>query len=415
MSFYPLYRLFLGPLSRLLFRIASAFDPKIRRGFELRRKVDGKPAWKTPPLERPVWIHCASGEFEYAKPVVLRLKERGIPVLVTYFSPTYVENIRKFPGVSSVVPLPWDRKSEMNAFLDHHRPRVLLVARTDVWPEMAWATRERSIPSLLFSATLTASSGRARGLGRWMGRHVLSELREVWCVSEGDRYVFSTIGVGANVRGDTRYDQVRARLAAPKPFRSELFLDDPRPVFVAGSTWTEDETVLIDVVKELKSQVRFVFVPHEPTAEHLSELESRLKAKGLSSCRYSTAKNWKDDVLVVDQVGILAELYLTGRFAFVGGSFRKTVHSVMEPLAAGCLTFVGPLHVNNREALELKAITAWNGLTCVEAVDSAPAMIKRLRVALQTDPKFLSAKISAEIEARGGASDRVVEWIFRVS
>jgi 3-deoxy-D-manno-octulosonic-acid transferase len=116
MSFYPIYRLILGPLSRLLFRIAGVFDDKIRRGLALRNPVAGAPAWKIPPLAKPVWIHCASGEFEYAKPVVSRLRKKGIPVLVTYFSPTYVDSIEKYEGVAASVPLPWDTSREMRAY-----------------------------------------------------------------------------------------------------------------------------------------------------------------------------------------------------------------------------------------------------------------------------------------------------------
>ncbi|MEK7356124.1 MAG: glycosyltransferase N-terminal domain-containing protein [Bdellovibrionota bacterium] len=413
MSFYPAYRSILGPASRALFRVAGLFDTKIARGLEMRRPREGRPAWKIEPLGRPVWIHCASGEFEYAKPIVTRLKAKNVPVLVTYFSPTYVDVITKFPGVTGVVPLPWDIASEMEAFIDHHRPRVLLVARTDVWPEMARVAREKSLPSLLFSATLTASSGRARGLGRWMARAVLSQLDSIWCVSDDDQKVFEAMGLKAEVKGDSRFDQVKARLAAPKPVRDELFADDPRPIFIAGSTWNEDETVLIEVAKRFEKEIRFVFVPHEPTDAHLQELEKRLGDGGLSSVRYSSATSWTEGVLLVDRVGLLAELYLKGRFGFVGGSFRKTVHSVMEPLGAGALTFVGPLHLNNREALELKTITSIGELKCVEAVSSAAEMTERLRLALAADPERLKAKIHDEVEARTGASDHVIEWIIR--
>jgi 3-deoxy-D-manno-octulosonic-acid transferase len=208
---------------------------------------------------------------------------------------------------------------------------------------------------------------------------------------------------------------VKARLESPKPIRSELFDDtDPRPVFIAGSTWSEDEAVLVDVAAELQDRVRFVLVPHEPTEDHLRELESRLEARGLTFSRYTKADSWTRGVLVVNKTGVLAELYLKSRFAFVGGSFRKTVHSVMEPLAAGALTFLGPLHLNNREALELKKVKAEGGLNCVEVALDAGEMSRRLELGLSADPVTLKSKIKSEIEARTGGSDLVVEWVLNV-
>ncbi len=232
------------------------------------------------------------------------------------------------------------------------------------------------------------------------------------CVSTADKEVFSGLGVGerAEVAGDTRYDQVQARLRAPKPLKEEMFTSNSCPLLVAGSTWPEDEAVLIEVASQMRNQVRFVLVPHEPTPEHLADLQNKLQNRGLKSVRYSQADAWPDDsVLLVDQMGILAELYIKGAFAFVGGSYRKTVHSVMEPLAAGCLTFVGPLHHNNREALEFKALGGV--IEAQNAAEFVTLLTEKLAAAHKSgDENAMPQMLFREISRRSGGSERVVKW-----
>ncbi len=161
---------------------------------------------------------------------------------------------------------------------------------------------------------------------------------------------------------------------------------------------------------------RLVLVPHEPTDSHLSEVESLLRQSGLSFSRYSQAREFTENVLLVDQVGLLAELYAKAQFAFVGGSFKKTVHSVMEPLAAGCLTIVGPKHSNNREAIEFQTVRVAPQLTAVQSIDSSTKLAEYLQTALNSvfeekQSEELNRKIKSEIEQRSGASARVIDWI----
>ena len=369
-----------------------------------------------------VWIHAASGEFEYAKPVITRLKKQrpDVRILVTYFSPTFAKAVHAFPGVDFATPLPWDSRSALEEFLVNQNPAVLLIARTDTWPEMLRQAKEYGVSTLLFSATLPLNAGRVRSrFGRWMTRATFSYLDQVMCVTDEDQASFAKLGVGdrAQVAGDTRYDQVMERLENPKPLRDELFAGhEPQHVLICGSTWPEDEAVLIEAC-ELAKQIDFVLVPHEPTPEHLATLEAQLSVRGLKSVRYSTATAWPaETVLLIDKIGILAELYQKGRLAFVGGSFKKAVHSVMEPLGCGCLTFVGPLYRNNREAIEFCDVMtgASPALPAVSVAATAEELAKQLSSAqtlLSADGTMRTTEqIKAAVRSRAGKSNLVVDW-----
>jgi 3-deoxy-D-manno-octulosonic-acid transferase len=432
--FFAFYRFGLAPLMHWAFRFASLFNEKIREGIAMRAPLtNGKLPWLDHPQKtRPIWFHCASGEFEYAKPVITALKNQfpSVPILVTYFSPSIAKAARQFSGVSFACPTPWESAKAWREFISWHEPRALLIARTDTWPEMLYQAKSAGIPTLLFSATLPAQSGRAKGLGRVVSRITFQFLDKIFCVTSDDLQVFQKVGCEKGrieVFGDTRYDQVQLRLKNPKPVRSELFTENRDNVMICGSTWSEDETVLIEVISSLQNnlqkkndnhgnQIKFVIVPHEPTNKHLEEIENRLQAKKIKSVRYSKVNikapetNWQNDsVLLVDQVGILAELYQKGRYAFVGGSYRKTVHSVMEPLAAGCVTIVGPLYQNNREAIEFSKIKLGE-VSCVNEAKTQTEFVQILTKAHQIPGDKISSQLNEEISRRTGGSERVVDW-----
>lgn len=408
------YRFFFYPILKFTFWALSPFSTKVKKGLQLRNPgPNGITPWiRGPQGQRPIWIHCASGEFEYAKPILEVLKHDlpWIKTMVTYFSPTYAEAIEKDQRVDFATPLPWDQPQVVDEFIRHHHPRVLLVARTDLWPELLKAAQNHQVPTLLFAATLSADSVKMTSfLSRIFLKWRLNFLNEIFCVTELDQQSFKSLLLSTPVRveGDPRYDQVLHRLKNPRKLKDELRPQNGRPVFVCGSTWPEDEHVILKIAGEiLKEGFNLILVPHEPSPSHLENIERELK--GFKVIRYSQAEAWRtDEILLVDQVGILAELYLWGDIAFVGGSFRRSVHSVMEPFAAGLPVIVGPHYQNNREAQEFMRE---NNLFIRSVSTSDDFLESLLELKKQLSPE-LTNKIKNSVTSKAGGSKRVVKWL----
>jgi 3-deoxy-D-manno-octulosonic-acid transferase len=399
-----IYRFFIVPLITLSLPFLGFFNRKIAAGLRLRRKSYLPPEFNT----RPIWIHASSGEFEYAKSLIREIKTRWpeLPVVVTYFSPTYARNVENFPGVDFSQPLPLDLPGPCISFLRKINPRVLLIARTDFWPELLSQTRARQIPIHVFSYT-QRDPGRMSRISRFMYRWRLQLVDQVHCVSPFDLQAVQALlpEAKADQLGDTRYDQVRFRLDHPKSLPEKFIPRRDRPVLIAGSTWPEDEAVLLPALQALlqENKLRLVLVPHEPTPEHVRDLRGQLEKLELNS----------DQVLLVDEVGWLAEIYAYGDMAFIGGSFRKTVHSVMEALGAGLMTFVGPKHLNNREAIEFQHVTC-NGIPAVTVVNSAGEWESVLQQRLNEDfPSFTQA-LKTAFGARLGGTVKLLHKITGV-
>jgi len=414
MKFFLLfiYRTIVAPIG-VLFMVSfgSFFIPKVRMGLRLRRQKRDWPSFAS----RPIWIHAASGEFEYAKPLIRELKKQNpkSSVVVTYFSPSFSEAINKFPGVDFSLPLPLDLPGPSRAFLKKLNPKCGLIARTDLWPEILHQAHSLKIPLILFSVTKTKRpSVLVRSLYQWLYGY----LNAVFTVSEADANVLKAILPGTKIEaiGDTRFDQVLERLNSPKPLRSELKPKRPTTL-VAGSTWWEDEKVLIEALTPLlqNHKLQLIVAPHEPTSAHIESLYQEFQKRNIAVQLYSRAPEFESGVLIIDQIGILAELYQWGSVAFVGGSFKKTVHSVMEPLAAGCITIVGPYHRNNREAIEFQNLKSGDQSFVQVAQNS-----DQLRQIVANDlaagaPATRIEEIRSAVAARGGATKKLTSVLLR--
>lgn len=417
---YYFYKYALVPLSWILLQLARPFlRGKIREMIEDKNagfyKIDKSLTENALSKKRPLWIHAASGEIEYARPLIREFKEKhpDIPILVTYSSPSAKKILESLHGVDVWAALPWDFEFMIRQFIKKWNPRALLFARTDVWPVTASTAKKQEIPIALFSATFADNSSRLEGVSRYLTSYTLNALAEIHCVSELDTRNLEPLQlkVPCFVTGDTRFDQVFHRLAHPKKLKSELIPSTEDLVFIAGSTWPEDETHITKALKPLQDLgVKVIIAPHETTASHLDVLEKNISSLGLHSVRYSQTSHWHlGEVLIIDQVGLLAELYTWADIAFIGGSFKKQVHSVMEALAAGLPVMVGPFHQNNREALYYQKKNYSSGMIVqvINSSDDFVVLIQRMKKA-QSQIVQIKKEIRDEVGKNRQSTQRVL-------
>ncbi len=408
------YRLFVVPLGALIILLILPFHKKVRATIGLRLKRREWPEWtgQSPTL----WIHCASGEFEYAKPLIREWKHRHPywKIYVTYFSPSFKKGVESHPGVDASGPLPLDLPGPMRGFIKKLNPSLLAVARTDLWPELTATCAQLRVPVILFSATRRPLKFFEK-LTKFAVRWRYQGADQIFTVSEKDKHELDKLKIGRPVKvlGDTRYDQVVERLRNPKPLPVKI--RSHMPILICGSTWTPDEKVILAATTDLlkTGSLALILVPHEPTPAHLSALEKQLAQINLKSARFSTLEQWDgSSVLLVDQIGILAELYAKADLGFVGGSYVRTVHSVMEPLGAGLVTIVGPKHLNNREAIEFQNERLTDKIAMVNSARNAKAMTEILTNCLiDTELKSWKPKIQRAVLAKSTATTRVAQHL----
>lgn len=315
--------------------------------------------------QRPLlWIHASSaGEGMMALAIAeqLRAAVPSLQLAYTYFSPS-AERFASALGADVSDYLPFDTARAARRALAALRPTALVFVRGDVWPILTETAAHAGIPTALVNATMSAHSRRSTRLSRPVLASAYAALDVVGVVGAADGERYAAAGARPDrirVTGDARYDQAWARARAGREDVLIRKLYSDRPTVVAGSTWTADERRLFPAwtaVRRTIPDARLVIAAHEPGAAHTDAIRMWGVASGMRVAQIDGAAAGAADVLVVDRVGVLAELYALARVAYVGGGFHRAgLHSVVEPAVLGVPSIVGPRHDTRDAELLLDA------------------------------------------------------------
>lgn len=405
-----------------LLRLVARGEGKLRRGVQGRagapERLIGWQRTQRHPARPVVWVHAPSvGEALMAKAIIGALRARlpDAHIVFTAFSPS-AERVMSTLDADVADYLPWDTSGEVGRVVAALQPSAVACVRTEVWPLLARATAQQGGAVALVNAVLSATSGRLRGPARWLLAPTYSRLDAVGVVSADDEPLYRRMGVPPGrirLTGDARFDQVWQRVSALRADRERLarisaLVPTTRPVLVAGSTWAQDERLLGEAMRSLADGTPapiWVLAPHEPTAPHLAALDALARAAGLTPTRMADAERGTpvQDAMIVDRVGLLADLYAVADVAYVGGGFHdQGLHSVVEPAALGVPVLFGPRLGNAREAGELA-----RGRGGVQ-VASAAALTEAIRgLVSDAHARTLAGRAAlAFVQERLGGADR---------
>lgn len=416
------YNILIVPLLLFAMKIAPWFNQKVKIGVVGRKRLFEELIVNMSSLNKKknlIWFHSSSlGEFEQAKPIIEKLKQsKDVNILVTFFSPSGLENSKKYPFADVVSYIPLDTAQNAARFISLVNPALLVLMRYDLWPNHIYELAKRNIPIFLVDATMRSDSARKNLLAKNFHKHLYGKLSKILTVSEADALNFGVFEFPKheiNPVGDTRFDRVFQRSLVAKErnlIRTEILKD--KKVIVAGSTWYEDEETLLPAfmkLTEYDENVLMVIAPHEPTVVHLEKLENDFAGK-IKTIRFSSLNNYKDEkIILVDSIGILLTLYYYADIAFVGGSFKSNIHNVLEAAVYGVPVIFGPKITNSQEAIKLAELGG--GIIIRNKKDA----YRSLRL-LTKDESVRSAKgkISKDyVQSNLGATDKILKEMFKV-
>ncbi len=403
------------PLFLLLVRLFGRFNPKVHASLSGRKllfetlteKVSRLPAHR-----QRIWFHVASvGEFEQARPLIAHLRTRGDwTIVVSFLSVSGYEARKHFPDADLITYLPEDTPINARRFCALVQPTVAVVVRYDFWLNHLCEAKRCGARLMLISASVQAKSNYFKPVLKSFYKALFSLFDKIFTVSEHDAQALRD-GFALNtveVAGDTRYDQVFARSKGrEKLAHLEKFYHGKR-VLIAGSTWQIDESLLVEAVMHL-TDVSLILVPHEISEAHLAWLESLLQSKGLDYARISKLpENFSSEiVLIVDEIGYLAELYALASVGYVGGGFGVNVHNTLEVAAHGVpVVFGGNIH-KSREAKELVEVGA--AFIVIEST-----LLSTLKNLFENNDARTQAgaKAAQFVQARLGATEKILKYLY---
>lgn len=351
-----------------------------------------------PRNEKPCWIHALSvGEVLSAIPLIRRLKAFN-PNLRIVFSVSTASGfdiaIRVIePDVDRLVYYPYDLICSVKTAFNFINPACLLIVESDVWPNVVFEARRRRIPICFLNARLSDKSFRRYRQFSFFFKPVFRAFNRIGVQSTADARRFSLLGVAPErltVTGNIKFDQP----CAPPSFADErrtagqcAAIAGTRPIFIAGSTHEPEEAVLLDalsIVKRAFPDLLMLIAPRDP--ERAGEIRTLCRRHGFRTvCWQKIAhasspdrEQSRPDVIIIDCIGILRELYAVADITFIGGSLvRLGGHNPLEAAVFSKPILFGP-HMSNFKEISRFLLDRGGALPVSSAEDIHQAVVRLL-------------------------------------
>jgi 3-deoxy-D-manno-octulosonic-acid transferase len=332
--------------------LASFFNKKAKQWINGRKK----PAFIR--CTESIWFHFASlGEFEQGRPVLEKLREQnpGSKMVITFFSPSGYEVRKSTPLADAVYYLPLDTAKNARDFIDAIQPKLVVFTKYEYWYHFFNEADKRNIPLYIISGIFRPK----QIFFKWYGGLNRKMLRLVtWFFVQDGSSKELLQGIGINnvtVSGDTRFDRVWANAQHPKSVPAITEFKNGKRIFIAGSSWSEDEKLLAALVTEYP-EWKFIFAPHEIENEKIDKLLYILPSDSVvkfSQLNHHHAQIASFQVMIIDNIGMLSSLYQYADIAYIGGGFGGGIHNTLEAAAFGLPVIFGPNFERFKEARDL--------------------------------------------------------------
>jgi len=277
--------------------------------------------------------------------------------------------------------------------------------------------KDAGIDSFIVDATMKENSPRKFPLIKNFHNNLFKDITKILTVSKADADRFKEFGCSESrikAVGDTRFDRVYQKsLKAKQQHVLKEDLVKGKKILVAGSTWYEDEDILLPVFLKLakyEKDIVLMIAPHEPTLIHLERIENNF-AGTLETIRFSHLNNYNNErVIIIDSIGILLTLYSYANVAFIGGSFKQNVHNVLEAAVYGIPVLFGPKIETSQEAREL--LQRGGGVMIRNKKDA----YRQLKLLMDNEEsRKEKGGISYKyVEDNLGATEKIIDEIYKV-
>jgi len=327
-----LYLLALPLLMYLLFR------KKYKQSIPSRFFLFNNPKFN---VENGIWFHvCSFGEAKALTPLLNELQDRDVKV--TTVTQTGQEQVRKY-GVDTRY-LPYE------IFLPFwaNKQKVLVVLEAEFWYMLFAVMHAKGTRIILLNARISEKSAKKYLKMAWFYKRILNKVEIIYAQSEADKNRFLALGAKhIEVIGNIK---LAAQITKTKEYIKPL-----GEMIVAGSTHEgEEKSVLEGFVQYKKTKnSKLIIVPRHPERfESVYRLMQKYaKEHSLSLEKFSDRQDFDADLVLVDRMGELNNIYAISDIAIVGGAFNKGIggHNPLEPAFFSCKIITGKYFHDQKE------------------------------------------------------------------
>ncbi len=305
-----------------------------------------------------IWIHALSvGEVLSAVPLVKEVADRFGKNNVVFSASTKtgfdIANKRLSEDVDAIFFFPYDFIFSIKRVLSKVRPQLVIIVETDIWPNFLAETKARHVPVLLVNARLSEKSFAGYMRLAVFTRSVFSKFSKICAQTPEDARRFKLLGVPpqmVTVTGNIKFDQPAPPMSDEKigQLRHSMNIQPCQRIIVAGSTHQGEETSLSEALTQIRKvhkNLMMIIAPRDPKCS--ASVRQLFQSAGFLAVLMSeldhVPRGKRMDVIVIDAIGFLSQLYALADVAFVGGSLIPFGgHNPLEPAVFSKPVLFGP-------------------------------------------------------------------------
>jgi 3-deoxy-D-manno-octulosonic-acid transferase len=398
----------------LLIRFAALFNTKAglwqegRRGLFINleaalKKVDRQ-------VNPVIWFHAASlGEFEQGRPVIEACRKRWPEkkILLTFYSPSGYEVRKNYDVADFVFYLPLDLPGNARKFLSVVRPESVFFIKYDFWYNYLKTIYDQHIPLYFISGLFRQEQHFFKWYGAWFRKH-LRFVSRFFLQNRESEELLKKIGIHkVTVTGDTRFDRVFSIAAQQITMPLVGNFCAGKKVFIAGSCWEPDEAIFMPLIHKPGQDLKYIIAPHDSSPGRIRFIREHIQKRVVCYSELNVDNAGTADVLLVDSVGILSQLYRYADVAFIGGGFGNGIHNIQEPVTFGVPVLFGPNYHKFKEAADL--IEAGGAFS----ISSSDELIQKTAEITGNEQvhNYMSAICRNYVEENRGATEKVMQFL----
>ncbi len=305
--------------------------------------------------QRPVWFHCSSvGEVNAVKNLVNEIKKVYPDVFITTLTDTGLTKAEEIVGKDRCSIIPFDFNFLIKRFINKLNPRLLIIEETEIWPNIIWQSYLKRIPIVYINALISKKSFTFYKMLRFIFEKILKKIDRFYVQNKETEIYLKQLKVSDDkiaYVGVTKFD---IPLFINK--RYKRVFEPKAPVLCCGSIRDGEDEILIRVYKRLKEDyhnLKLILAPRH--IDRVNRISKLLSYYNLNFEKYSQIKNRvKKDILIVDKMGVLIQMYQNSSVSFIGGTLVPIGgHNPLEPAACGKPIVSGPYTKNNYVAFQM--------------------------------------------------------------
>jgi 3-deoxy-D-manno-octulosonic-acid transferase len=367
-----IYNLILYPAFFIVAVLLCPFNHKIRAGF-LGRYYSLKKLkyFKSINSSSDIyWFHVSSfGEFQQIESIISSIKNSNdnVRIIVSFFSPSGYSNVND-DNIDCKIYLPFDFAWSIFRVLKLVKPKKIIFASYDIWPNIVLIARFLNIDTILISARIHNDSFKLGRLGKSIYKAIYSLIGQIFTVNNQDLENIKLIVPDKIIEamGNPRFD-IALRRESNVDVKFDIDYKLKNRLFLFASLWPEDDSILFPRIFDLlknNHSAKIILIPHELSDRSINYYQKQASRNNLSSIvveDYIDLSKLKEQIIIINTVGILYKLYWQAHISYIGGGFSKNgIHNIMEPAVASNPIIFGPNYSNGNfsEAEELLSTSA---------------------------------------------------------